>query len=126
MEPTNGDSIERLININDTCLIESIRGDMEKPTDCDPIRYDEYMRDADIAEEVRKEFKEKMTAFCAAFQEQFGVSHCTDILGFCPFCIEVYDEKKREWISQGEWRQTCDKVIQFSVKTVLQHLPRDI
>ncbi len=123
VESSDGDSIERLLNIINTCLKESIRGDMKNPADCDPFRYDEYLRDVDVAEDIRKEFKGRLTAFCATFQEQFGGSHCMDILGFCPFCIEIYDEKKREWISKGEWRQTCDKVIQFSVKTILHHMP---
>jgi len=122
----NGDSIERLLHIFDTYLIESIKGKMENTADFDPFKYDEYMRDVNVDEDVQKEFKERMTAFCASFQKQFGVSYCVDILGFCPFCIEIYDEKKREWISQGEWRQKCDKVIQFSVKTILHHIPQDI
>ena len=123
VESNNGNSIERLLNIFNTYLLESIRGNMKNPADCDPFKYDEYMREVDVAEDVRKAFEERMKAFWASFQEQFGVSHCTDVLGFCPFCIEIYDEKKREWISQGEWRQQCDEVIQFSVKAILHDIP---
>jgi len=120
------DSVERLLHLLNTYLMENIRGNVLNPADLNLFRYDEYLRNVEVGEDVRKEYEKRATAFFNAFQKEIGVYNCADILGFCPFCIEIYDEKKQEWILKGEWRQKCDEVIRFSVKTILNTTSRDI
>lgn len=114
------DSIERLLNLLNTYLLENIRGNVLNPAALNLFGYDEYLRDIEVGDTVRRKYERRASAFFNAFGKQFGVYNCADILGFCPFCIEIYGEKKQEWIMEGEWRQKCDKVIRFSVKTILQ------
>lgn len=120
MDTDQEDSIERLIHLLNTYLFENIRGNLENPADLNLLKYDKYMKEVDVGKDMQKEYVKRATIFFNDFRKQFGDFHCAEILGFCPFCIEIYDEKKQEWIMKGEWRQKCERVIKFSLKKILQ------
>lgn len=120
LQSEKDDPIERVIHLVDALLLESIQGDMKNLADFDPFKHDEYIGDAPAGEDVQKEYAERVTEIYNSFQKQFKARDCADILGFCPFCIEIYDEKRQEWIMQGEWRQKCDKCIQYIVRDIIR------
>ena len=110
------ESIQRVNQIFNMHLEESSRDNDMDPADFDPFQYDEKLKNIDVDEKFKKEYRNRVKARCQVFEEKFNSCSCQGILGFDPFSYEEYDENMQEFIEEGEWMQKCIDCMQFIVK----------
>lgn len=124
------DSIDRINNLFNTFLSKVSNGKGVKPSDFDPFKYDEYLKDIKVNKKAKKQYLKRVNKLFGVLKKKNKDWRCEKILGFNAwgymaspekYLANQSDKKLKKYISSGKWMNNCDNNIKLVIKTLIEN-----